>query len=202
MSIDKDDNDNEKKNLDTYKALGDQMARFALNIEDKEKEEENSFLITYNDLAGKAPNLVSNPIKKTSTNEAKAKGKVQFSQVIKANTQNKRIDSKSNENINKFANENIQENQENNLPPINNNANHIFKNSNANAYIGNSIANTNTNSSGEKNLINGINKPNSNTGNVKNFNNVVIQNNRTNNIINPNKINNIDDSKGTSSIHS
>ena len=29
MSIDRDDNDNEQKNIDAYKVIGDQMARLA-----------------------------------------------------------------------------------------------------------------------------------------------------------------------------
>ena len=78
MSIDKDDNDNEQKNIDAYKVIGDQMARLALNFKYLEKTDENSFLITYDDLAGKVPNLNPNPILKTGGWETKNKGKVKF----------------------------------------------------------------------------------------------------------------------------
>ena len=102
MSVDKDDNDNEQKNIDTYKVLGDQMARLALNFENKEKTDENSFLITYDDLAGKAPNINPNPSLKTGGGETKNKGKVKFGQVIKANPPASKIETKKTGNIEKF----------------------------------------------------------------------------------------------------
>ena len=202
MSLDKDDNDNDEKNIDSYKVIGDEMARFALHVEDKEKADDNNFLITYNDLAGKAPNLVSNPALKTGTSEAKTKGKVKFGQAIKTTSpikkeSKKELNNKSNKNINKLINENIPEESENNAPLINNNINHTLKNSNANALIVNSMTNANTNSSIDKNKNNGINNRNSNVSNANDFNKV-IQNTRTNSIVNPNKINNIDDSNRNS----
>ena len=83
MYLDKDDNDNEQKNIDTYKILGDQMARLELKYDNKEKEDETNYLITYNDLVGKTSN--ANPSLKLGTPmETKSKGKVKFSQGIKA----------------------------------------------------------------------------------------------------------------------
>ena len=83
MYLDKDDNDNEQKNIDTYKILGDQMARLELKYDNKEKEDETNYLITYNDLVGKTSNV--NPSLKLGTPmESKSKGKVKFSQGIKA----------------------------------------------------------------------------------------------------------------------
>ena len=82
MYLDKDDNDNEQKNIDTYKILGDQMARLELKYDNKEKEDENNYLITYNDLVGKTSN--TNPSLKLGTPmELKSKGKVKFSQVVR-----------------------------------------------------------------------------------------------------------------------
>ena len=83
MSINKDDNDNEQKNIDTYKVLGDQMARKELNYSNQEKSDEDSFLITYQDLAAKIPNKNPN-LKMGGTGETKNKGKVRFGEVIKA----------------------------------------------------------------------------------------------------------------------
>ena len=202
MSLDKDDNHKELNNIDSYKVLGDEMARFALHIQDKEKDDENNFLITYNDLAGKAPNLFSNSVLKKDSNEAKTKGKVKFTQATKTNSPSKKeskkvVNSKSNKNLNKLTYENNLEDSDNKIPLINNNVNNSLKNSNAKALIGNSITNTNTNSSIDKNKINGINNKNSNMSNSNDFNKV-IQNTRTNSIINPNNINNFDDSNRNS----
>ena len=180
MSIDKDDNDNEQKNIDTYKVLGDQMARLALNFENKEKTDENSFLITYDDLAGKVPNLNPNPSLKTGGEETKNKGKVKFSQVIKANPPSNKIETKKsgnkNKNILKQKIDNKQNDSEKKLPFIN----PSFKNSNINFNV-NSITNANTNSSRDKiNINNNINQ-NINSTNMNNSNYININNNDNNN---------------------
>ena len=166
--MDKDDNDNEQKNIDTYKVLGYQMARLALNFENKEKTDENSFLITYDNLAGRVPNLNPNPILKTDGWETKNKGKVKFGQVIKANPPTNKIETKKtgnknrrNKNLPKPKIDNKQNDSEKRLPFIN----PCFKNSNANFNV-NSITNENTNSSRDKNNINNNIKNNNNTNNT------------------------------------
>ena len=206
MSVDKDDNDNEQKNIDTYKVLGDQMARLALNFENKEKTDENSFLITYDDLAGKAPNINPNPSLKTGGGETKNKGKVKFGQVIKANPPASKIETKktgnknrSNKNLVKPKIDNKQNDSEKKLPFIN----PSFKNSNTNFNV-NSITNANTNSSRDKNNINNnikSNINNTNTGIIQNKNSMNMNNsnylNINNNDNNTNKVSNRNSNKNS-----
>ena len=171
MSI--DDNDNEQKNIDTYKVLSDQMARLALNFNNKDTTDENAILITYDDLAGKNPTV--NPSLKTGGEQKKDnnnKGKVKFGQVIKASSSNKfdsKKSNKSNQNISKVKSENLIYN------PNNNEFNPNLKNSVQNYPNNNSVANTNTNTSRDKiinpnhNKNNIINKTNNNNDELKNI---------------------------------
>ena len=213
MESDKDDNDNEQKNIDTYKVLGDQMARLALKG-DSNAIEENNYLITYDDLAGKVPNVNPNPILKTTSTETKNKGKVKFSQNIKSSPSSSKIE--TNKNVNKKSNKNIIKSKsdirpndsEKKLPYVNSLINPTLLNSNAN-ILTNSITNANTNSSRDKNNINLNNKTsnisksnfannpnNSNPNNTNSINNIVNNNNdstKTKNInnFNNNKNNNV-----------
>lgn len=123
MYSDKDDNDNEQKNIDTYKILGDQMARLALNTGEMENDE-NNYLITYDDLASKVNNINPNPILKTASMEKKNKGSVKFSQGIKAGPSSSKIvnksvnKNKSNKNFNKSKTDNKND-SEKKLPCVN-----------------------------------------------------------------------------------
>ena len=186
MYSDKDDNDNEQKNIDTYKILGDQMARLALNTGEMENDE-NNYLITYDDLASKVNNINPNPILKTASMEKKNKGSVKFSQGIKAGPSSSKIvnksvnKNKSNKNFNKSKTDNKND-SEKKLPCVNSLVNPVFKNSNSN-LLANSITNTNTNSCREKNNLN-LNYPN-NTNNTNILNNIISSNNDTNKNINP-----------------
>ena len=178
------DDDSENRNGDTYKVLGDEMARLALNVNNKEKEDDNDIQITYQDLANKAPNLNHMPNLKTGGGETKNKGKVKFGAVVKANTQSIKQDSKKknntdnkNKNLLKSKTENIQ--NDNNKVSLNNS----YKNSNGNVLTTNSAtANTNINSSRDRNfLYNNSNNQNNNMSNISGSNinknnNVIVKN--------------------------
>ena len=171
MSSDRDDNDNEQKNIETYKIMGDQMARKALNYTDKDITDENSFLITYDDLAGKAQLI--NPSLKTGeskTNNNNNKGKVTFSQVYNVTPPNKietkqsqTNNNKSNKNSFKPYMDNSMNESDKNLPIVDNNKNNPSPKISALNYMNpNSIANanTNTNTSRDKINLNNINNNN------------------------------------------
>ena len=119
MSFVKDDNDNEQKNIDTYKIIGDQMARLVLNFDNKDKIDDTNLLITYDDLASKTPNFIPNSSLKTSGGDNKSKGKVKFGQIIKTSslvkTDTKKIlNNKSNKSLGKP--QTSKNNSEQNLP--------------------------------------------------------------------------------------
>ena len=171
MSSDRDDNDNEQKNIETYKIMGDQMARKALNYTNKDITDENSFLITYDDLAGKTQLI--NPSLKTGeskTNNNNNKGKVKFNQVHNVTPPNKIETKQSQTNNNKSSKnsfnpymDNSMNESDKNLPIVDNNKNNPSpKNSALNYMNPNSIANanTNTNTSRDKINLNNINNNN------------------------------------------
>ena len=169
MSSDKDDNDNEQKNIETYKIMGDQMARKALNYNSEEMADENNFLITYDDLAGKTQQI--NPSLKTGgeSKNNNNKGKVKFSQAINSSPSNK-IEAKPNQtNNNKSSKnsfkplDNSMNESDKNLPIVDTNKiNPSLKNSTQNYMNPNSIANanTNTNTSRDKTYLNNVNNNN------------------------------------------
>ena len=148
--------DSENKNSDTYKILGDEMARLALKMS-QNKADENDMQITYQDLANKTPNLNHTSNLKASGGEAKNKGKVKFGSVVKANTQYIKQDSKKKNNpINKNLSaqnsikpkiENVPNDSTKKLSFNNNIINPSLKNSNGNIQTTNSVTNTNINSS-------------------------------------------------------
>ena len=161
MSSDRDDNDNEQKNIETYKVMGDQMARLALNYTNKDKTDENSFLITYDDLAGKTQQI--NPSLKTGEQKNNNnKGKVKFSQGINSNPSNKietkqsqTHDIKSSKNSFKPNLDNSMNESDKNLPIVDNNRNNPSPKNSAQNYMNpNSIANANTNTNTSRDKTN------------------------------------------------
>ena len=199
MSSDRDDNDNEQKNIETYKVMGDQMARLALNYTNKDKTDENSFLITYNDLEGKTQQI--NPSLKTGEQKNNNnKGKVKFSQGINSSPSNKietkqsqTHDIKSSKNSFKPNLDNSMNESDKNLPIVDNNRNNPSPKNSAQNYMNpNSIANanTNTNTSRDKTNFNNNNIPKKNSTNNlntidscsnKNINSIPISKTNSNN---------------------
>ena len=207
MSSDIDDNDNEQKNMETYKIMGDQMARLKLNYTNKDATDENSFLITYDDLAGKTQQ--NNPSLKTGGEPNNHnQGKVKFLQEIitappneieiNQSPTNQANNNKSSKNSSKPNLENPMNESDKNLPIVDNNKNNPTQN-----YINpNSIANlnTNTNTSRDKTNLNNVNNnnlpsknPPNNLNTIdscsnKNINSIPISNTNSSNNYKPNNL--------------